>query len=719
MLRILKLLFAPLLVVNLEPSHGAPLVEHDIALSLDPAKGTLSATDRLSLPPGPADWTFILHHGLNPQIAGGTGHLERLGGDTELEHFRLTLDKPGALTLRYGGEIRHDLEDVRESMGRAHQWSRGTIDPDGAVLDGQSGWYPQIEGTMQRFTLSVQLPRNWLAISQGAGPDAQDRAPGSRIGWREDQPQEDIYLIAGPFTLYRQATPIAEAQVFLRNPDEALAKPYLDATGKYLALYSALIGPYPYAKFALVENFWETGYGMPSFTLLGPQVIRLPFIIQTSYPHEILHNWWGNGVFVDYASGNWSEGLTAYMADHLLKEQRGEGADYRRDTLRAYADYVRDGEDFPIRAFHSRHSSASQAIGYGKALMVFHMLRRNLGDETFVRGLRRFYRDNRFRVATFDDLRRSFEQESGGNLADFFHQWIDRTGAPSVALTDVVQEPNPEGYRVRGRIEQTQTDAPFPLQVPLVVHLANGGTLERKVPLAEREATFELQVAGKALRVDADPRFDLFRRLVPGESPATLSGVFGGRRGLIVLPADTQADLVAGYHALAAGWVKDSPGWEVVTDSDLETLPEGLPAWLLGWRNRFLPQLFADQNDLKLDPAERLLTLAGKTFVGADLSMVLVRDRGGQSIGWIGTNTAAALPGLARKLPHYGKYSYLLFRGQAPDIQLKGQWPVSDSRLMTWLGRDRPPQPQPMEKPLTAVLETIPPATRADRGSGR
>ena len=72
-----------------------------------------------------------------------------------------------------------------------------------------------------------------------------------------------------------------------------------------------------------MENFWETGYGMPSFTLLGPQVIRFPFILTSSYPHEILHNWWGNSVFVDYPTGNWCEGLTAYMADHLMKEQVG------------------------------------------------------------------------------------------------------------------------------------------------------------------------------------------------------------------------------------------------------------------------------------------------------------------------------------------------------------------------------------------------------------
>ena len=41
-------------------------------------------------------------------------------------------------------------------------------------------------------------------------------------------------------------------------------------------------------------------------------------------------------MYVDYAGGNWCEGLTAYLADHLLQEQQGQGAEYRRDTLQKY-----------------------------------------------------------------------------------------------------------------------------------------------------------------------------------------------------------------------------------------------------------------------------------------------------------------------------------------------------------------------------------------------
>ncbi|MFQ5585929.1 MAG: M20/M25/M40 family metallo-hydrolase, partial [Thermodesulfobacteriota bacterium] len=40
-----------------------------------------------------------------------------------------------------------------------------------------------------------------------------------------------------------------------------------------------------------------------------------------------------------------------------------------------------------------------------------------------------------------------------------------------------------------------------------------------------------------------------------------------------------------------------------------------------------------------------------------------------------------AIPGLARKLPHYGKYSYLAFEGSEPSNVLKGRWPTVNSPL--------------------------------------
>ncbi|MFC1708058.1 M1 family metallopeptidase, partial [Planctomycetota bacterium] len=374
------------------------------------------------------------------------------------------------LSFRLRGKIMHPLTSQQENYARSFQETPGIISTDGVYLSSGSFFYPRFFLNPASFSLTVSLPAGWDAVSQGSRTGHVRSEEATTVTWSSPQPMDDIYLIAAPFTEYYQESGAADLYAFLRTPDAALARKYMDATEVYLDMYSRLLGPYAYKKFALVENFWETGYGMPSFTLLGPRIIRLPFILHTSYPHEILHNWWGNGVFVDYDRGNWCEGLTAYLADHLLKEGAGKGAAYRRSALERYRNFVRREEDFALEAFTQRRSSASEAVGYGKSLMVFHMLRRLLGDETFVSGLRLLYRDRLHREAGFDDLQKAFESAAERSLEPFFDQWVRRPGAPDLELEEVTVHPRMHGGKtLRLTISQVQRGAPFRLQLPVAV----------------------------------------------------------------------------------------------------------------------------------------------------------------------------------------------------------------------------------------------------------
>ena len=85
-------------------------------------------------------------------------------------------------------------------------------------------------------------------------------------------------------------------------------------------------------------------------------------------------------MLVDFALGNWCEGLTSYTADYLKKEQESLGAamDYRRQAMRNYASLVSPTTDFPLSRFRSRTDPATKAVGYDKSAMVFHMARGKL-----------------------------------------------------------------------------------------------------------------------------------------------------------------------------------------------------------------------------------------------------------------------------------------------------------------------------------------------------
>jgi aminopeptidase N len=692
------------------------VVHHDLVVTLDPPNHRLKVRDRIRIPAAVTAATISLNADLSIQAVPGGQRLVTTrsrvpGADTGMDR-----DAPGVPVNVYrvegansGRELILDLEyegainfSVRQSGGeyaRSFSQSPGLIEARGVYLAGSTYWVPRVGDALVTYTLAVEVPAGWRSVSQGERTASERIPSGVSERWSVTTPTEEVHLIAAPFTEYSRDAGAVKAMAFLRKPDKALADRYLDATAQYLEMYRGLLGPYPYSKFALVENFWETGYGMPSFTLLGEQVIRFPFILHSSYPHELLHNWWGNGVFVDGAGGNWCEGLTAYLADHLIAEQRGQGAEHRRAILQRVTDYVTPENDFPLTRFQSRYNAVTEAVGYGKTAMVFNMLREKVGDAQFTKALQQFYRDNRFRAASFDDIRKSFEAVSGLDLRSYFDQWIKDVGTPELKLEQAVAE----RARLSITLSQVQSGHAFALDVPVVIETDQGietKTVSMPADKARVEASFDLK--GPARRVEIDPQFQLYRRLSPLEIPPSLSKAFGAKKVLIVLSAQSASR----YAGLAKAWSRD--GVETVMDSEINTLPSDRAVWLFGEGNKFAP-VVADalrRYGASLDAAG--LRTSSTAYDAAGRSLVAVARHPANPDSVVIALTAsgeAAADALGRKLPHYGKYSWLVFAGDDATNEATGEWPIGD----TPLARNIAPQAQPIKlTPRKALAEIKP-----------
>ncbi|MFQ5902813.1 MAG: M20/M25/M40 family metallo-hydrolase, partial [Candidatus Binatia bacterium] len=612
-------------------------------------------------------------------------------GTIFLESFRVALP-PGKNTfiLEYGGKIYHPLKPYGKERARGFRQTPGMISGEGAYLAGSSFWYPIYGEGLVTFTLQVEVPSEWDAVSQGERTLHAREGDTTSVRWKLPVPQEEIFIVAGKFIQYTRPAGRVDAMVFLRTPDKDLADRYLDATARYIALYGKLIGPYPYGKFALVENFWETGFGMPSFALLGPKVIRFPFILHSSYPHEILHNWWGNSVFPDYTKGNWAEGLTAYLSDHLIREQRGNAVEYRQATLQKYADYVLSGRDFPLAQFRSRHSSSSEAVGYGKSLMFFHMLRMRLGDEAFVQGLQDFYGKNKFRLASFDDLRKSFEGASQEDLRSEFNQWVAQPGAPKINVSRAKVEPKGDSYVLTALLEQVQPGGAYLLRIPVAVTMEGQDRAYQTVVITRKKRLeLKVRVPARPLRLDVDPEFDLFRRLDRDEIPPALTGAFGAKRMLIILPSAATKNLLQGYRELSESLRQSGPDEvEVTLDTEVERLPSDRAVTILGWENLFHSEIVSALSGHDVTINQRGVRIGHSEIRRKNHSVVLTARHPGNkdlSLIWIASDVPEALLGLGRKLPHYHKYSYLGFEGQEPVNVIKGRWPVLDSPMTVFV----------------------------------
>ncbi len=532
------------------------------------------------------------------------------------------------------------------------------LNNDGIFLSPALDWYPTTVDGLQTFDMGIELPNGWRSLSQGT-----EIAPNQ---WQVSTPQDSIYLVAGKFKVYEKQGNVAKAQVYLLNDDPKLAERYLSATEKYLNHYQTLLGDYPYPKFATVESFWESGWGMPSFTLLGSRVMRMPFILHTSFPHEILHNWWGNSVYIDASKGNWAEGLTAYLSDHALKEKTGKDVAYRRNALNKYATFTQKGNDFPISQFRSRHSNATQAIGYSKLLMVFHMLRQQLGDELFFKGLRQFYKDYQFKYASMDDLISSLSGTAKQNLKPFFKQWVQQTDAPQLRIKQWHKNKDANGaITISVRLQQSSSQTPFDLSIPIVA-FANGKAIwQKRVRLKHSEQSYQLKLPKNADRLAIDPFFDVLRKPLPEEIPANLHAFTDPSQKQL---ANSKSP--GWWQNIASKLIKMAPGSFSQTHSNTAT---GNDASII---KLGINQTIHKGNLTITKTAYRL----NKQSYDRKTHSLVYADRHTQTTIHIDAPNQAQAETVLRKLPHYGKYSYLIFDKNGKNVA-KGEWQIIDSPL--------------------------------------
>lgn len=643
---------------------AADIIEYHLGIELHPAEHRLVAAAVLALPPAgePIRLRLVPQAVIESvQFNGTTASHDFDNGTLTITPDATAAKAPVQLTIRYRADFTDSPPTETIGVEDPSFGISATILTEGTYLSAATPWFPQVAGMRGRHRVEVTAPAGIAAVTAGRLLKLETGNDRTMTVWENHFPMEGLALTAGAFTVDRDDFDSIQLLTFLSADNAALAPGYLAAMRRHLAFYRELLGPYPYPKFAVVENFLPTGYGMPSWTLLGKSVVRLPFLLDTSLPHEIVHSWWGNAVEVDYARGNWSEGLTTYLADYLLKERSnpGEALEYRRKLLRDYAALVTPHNDFPLTAFSGRMAKYQQAVGYGKAAMVFHMLRREVGDQGFWSALRRMAGEGNGRELGWDDIERIFSVEAGTDLRWFFAQWVEQKGAPELVFDEVRSVRSAKGWTVSGLIRQA--GGSYRLDLPLQLTGATGEELMQTVPLTGKRTPFRFELTAAPARLSADPQTDLFRRLSAVEVPATINDLLTPRRPLVVI-ADGQRELFEASRELLKGlhWTEA----EIVNESTLNPATlAGRDLLLIGWPRRaeLRPTL----------PSGLTITANGGTASwtvenqpsGSDTLFALLagREHGdGVRALFLANTPGKALP-VAPKISHYGRYSLLLF----------------------------------------------------------
>jgi hypothetical protein len=655
---------------------------HSLQIELVPAENKLIGSDDITIKTADSKiLTFRVAENL-ALIKVFVGNDQR---DFELINGRLQLNlKPHEQTAEL--QVRIHYSGIFDDPVPAHPVNTdnpgygvaGTISSKGTFLLAGAGWYPELLNSRATYRVTVEAPAGLIAVTAGRSRGHITENEKTVSIWEVDYPVRGLALSVARYVVEEKSVGSVTAATYLLPQNQHLAASYLRATAGYIALYSDLFGAYPFQKFAVVENFFPTGFGFPSYTLMGGTVLRLPFIVHTSLGHEIAHCWWGNGVYVDYATGNWSEGLTSYVADYLFKEMKSEKAalDARRQWLKNFATLVRPDNDFALSRFQSRYNPVTKTIGYDKSAMVFHMIRQSIGEEAFWGGLRDLYRARLYRQTSWSDLQRAFENRGKRSLQNFFDQWVYRKGAPRFSLDAVAADHTGKGWRVTGKITQ---DRPF-YDFSLTLALETGQqTITQKINVSDQVTFFELNSADPPQKLTADPTADIFRQLTPSEIPPAVNALKSSSSMLTVLAdqMDPALEKAARTLALSLGLkhnefiAEDKLNRQRLMDSDILIIGRPRSADLL---KNITAAVDIRSKSFSLDKS--VYNKSSDAFFGVfnhphakNRIMALFMPLSPQYADIV-----------AAKITHYGKYSYLVF--QNGKNQAKGFWPVEASPLV-------------------------------------
>jgi len=428
-----------------------------------------------------------------------------------------------SVTVRYGGEPHDGLIISTDPRGRWQAF--GDNWPNRA-----RHWIPSVDHPSDKATVTwtVRAPRGRRVVANGALVDERPvaSAPGTpraarvQTRWRESRaiPPYLMVIAAAPlarFDLDSAACGRTEGGGCLRlqvyvAPEVTgfLPGPFAHAAGM-VDFFAALVAPFPYEKLAHLQSATRFG-GMENASAIF--YADAPFRDRTMGPgviaHETAHQWFGDAVTEREWSHLWlSEGFATYFEKLWTRHAMGDSAfragmaEIRDEVVRSPVTAERPVLDTAERDYLKLLNTNS----YQKGGWTLHMLRVQVGDSAFFRGVRAYYVEHRHGTALTADLQRAVEATSGQQLGWFFDQWLRRPGvaearvawrwdaAAKRVVLDVTQEGRFGAYR-------------FPLTVAVV---DSGGITHRatvEVP-ADRRARLTLAVPldGPPRQLTADP----------------------------------------------------------------------------------------------------------------------------------------------------------------------------------------------------------------------
>jgi aminopeptidase N len=481
------------------------ITAYSIDAELKPADHTLTAVSRVTFTAlEPLETAvFELHGALKvDKVTDATN--KPLNGERGAEaSLRITPPTPLSKgksytwTFYYSGALETDAGGPVEGLKLAY-----VGDPISYLLYA-GRWFPMVGYQTNRFTaeIHVKVPSGYRVI--GSGSAGKPGTGGeNEYDFRWDKPGFPGTIIAGKFG---ETSPAPNIHVYTTDAHKAAASDYGQTAIRVFAYFTSTFGLPQSSNLNVVELPDDTvpAAWAPEIAAIAGSRIggKTDFRLLAN---TVAHQWWGSEVSPASLNDTWiTNGMSRYGELMYLEDASGKSAldtavlDVSAGAL-AY-DTIPLASAGRLNVF----SPEFQSMTLEKGALVFHMLRWEVGDDSFLKILRATLSQFADKGIKTSDFEKIAEAQSQQQLTPFFAQWLDGTGAPNFTNKYAIYRlGNNKGFRTIGEIQQDLDLFNMPVDLRIET---DGKTENKRVTVVGTDSQYVIDTFGRPRHVLIDP----------------------------------------------------------------------------------------------------------------------------------------------------------------------------------------------------------------------
>jgi aminopeptidase N len=510
-----------------------------ISLRFDTAKKSVSGEVTHSLAALRAGVTSLEFDSVELTIQSVTVGGKAAKFEMKPDKLVVNLDKPSAAGEKYVVAIRYEghpsrglyfiVPDKDYPTRPTQVWTQGEAEDTRYYIPIYD--YPDDQTTTDMI---LTVPASWVTVANGRLIGVKDAAGGMKTWtWSQSQPHSTylISIVAGEYDELKTTWRGKPLMFYAPKGRGERNAPTNNHVKEILDFFSDSLGVvYPWDKYSIsyVDDFVAGGMENTSATTNTSTALVAPSLAGESLlnadslnAHETAHQWFGDLVTCKDWGHVWlNEGFATYF-DALFEEKQYGTDELSYSLWQDRNGWMRQQRLFTAPIVTHNFSTMTDYSGniYTKGGLVLHMLRRQLGDADFYKGLKHYLEVNRNHNVVTADLVKAIEEATGKSVEEFFNQWVYGAGAPRF---EVGYTYDAAAKQVKMDVKQTQKveGAVGLFHVPIEVEITTAsGRKSSSIDVSKVSETFTFPADSQPLMVLFDRGGTILKSVSVKKSP--------------------------------------------------------------------------------------------------------------------------------------------------------------------------------------------------------